>query len=359
MTDPIVFEVRKSDLSDGRVNSLSQAELQDGQVRLRIDQFALTANNITYAAFGDAMQYWNFFPAEDGWGRIPVWGFATVEASAASGIEVGERVYGYFPMATHLTIDAGRVSAHGFSDVAAHRAGLADIYNRYTRTTTDTAYSKDTEAEQMLFRPLFTTSWLIDDMLAESGFHGASTVILSSASSKTALALAACIATRDGIEAVGLTSPSNREFVEGTGLYARVVAYDDVSALDATPSLYVDFAGSPAITRSVHTHLQDQLKFSLMVGATDWDADRQPTSEALPGPEPVFFFAPDLVSQRIKTWGAEAYTEQLNKAQSRFFADARNWIRPVISTGPDALLSAYKETLAGKTTPDRGLILSL
>ena len=45
-------------------------------MRLAIVSFALTANNITYAAFGDAMNYWQFFPVpgDDGaaWGCIPV-----------------------------------------------------------------------------------------------------------------------------------------------------------------------------------------------------------------------------------------------------------------------------------------------
>ena len=47
-----------------------------------MDKFALTANNVTYAAFGDAMHYWKFFPGpDDESGRVPVWGFADVADS--------------------------------------------------------------------------------------------------------------------------------------------------------------------------------------------------------------------------------------------------------------------------------------
>ncbi|MBC7103757.1 MAG: DUF2855 family protein [Parvibaculum sp.] len=41
---------------------------------VEIEKFALSANNITYAVAGDMLNYWSFFPAEEGWGKIPVWG---------------------------------------------------------------------------------------------------------------------------------------------------------------------------------------------------------------------------------------------------------------------------------------------
>jgi hypothetical protein len=37
-------------------------------VRVRVDAFALTANNVTYGAFGAAMHYWEFYP--DARGRL-------------------------------------------------------------------------------------------------------------------------------------------------------------------------------------------------------------------------------------------------------------------------------------------------
>ena len=83
---------------------------------LAIDRFSFTANNITYAALGDAFKYWNFFPAEHPWGQIPVWGFADVAASRHPEITEGTRVYGYLPMARQLKVEPGRVSKSGFTD---------------------------------------------------------------------------------------------------------------------------------------------------------------------------------------------------------------------------------------------------
>src|SRR3954452_4227203 len=95
------FLVRRDDLRTTRVaGDEDERPLDDGEARLRVERFGFTANNITYGAFGEAMGYWRFFPAEDGWGRIPVWGFGEVSDSQAPDVEPGQRFYGYFPMAS-------------------------------------------------------------------------------------------------------------------------------------------------------------------------------------------------------------------------------------------------------------------
>jgi hypothetical protein len=176
-----------------------------GQVRVRVEAFALTSNNITYAAFGDAMNYWQFWPTgEDGWGIVPVWGFATVVQSLHPGVAVGERLYGYWPMASSAVLQPDRLTrSRLFSDGAPHRASLHAVYNQVLRCNRDPFYTADTESTQALLRPLFITSWLIDDFFADNDFFGASTLLLSSASSKTAYGTAFQLAQRPGIEVVG------------------------------------------------------------------------------------------------------------------------------------------------------------
>lgn len=101
MSTTTSFLVRKGELATTQLHTATDQPLADGQVRVRIDSFALTSNNITYAAFGDAMSYWQFFPStEEGWGSIPVWGFASVVQSLHPGVAVGERLYGYWPMSS-------------------------------------------------------------------------------------------------------------------------------------------------------------------------------------------------------------------------------------------------------------------
>lgn len=199
---------------------------------------------MTYAVFGDAMSYWQFFSADAGWGRVPVWGFADVEASQVEGPSEGDRVYGYLPMATHLVVTPSRISEGGFVDAAPHRKALPPVYNQYQRVTVDSEYGPKREREYAILRPLFMTSFLIDDWLADDEMFGAESVLLASASSKTALGLAQLLSTKRDVEVVGLTSSVNAEFVRSVGYYDHAVEYDEIGDLPADrPTVFVDMAG--------------------------------------------------------------------------------------------------------------------
>jgi hypothetical protein len=146
-------------------------------VRVRVAHFAYTSNNITYAAFGEAMHYWQFFPVPadaDGtaWGCIPVWGFGDVVQSLHPGVAVGERLYGYWPMASHAVLQPVRLTRMAFSDGAPHRAALHAVYNQYQRCSRDPYYTRRQRSAAGLLRPLFLTAWLIDDFLADNAFFG-------------------------------------------------------------------------------------------------------------------------------------------------------------------------------------------
>jgi hypothetical protein len=328
------------------------------QVLLRIAAFGFTANNVTYAVFGDAMGYWRFFPSHDEWGRVPVWGFADVIRSRHDGVPVGERVWGYFPMSTHLVVDADKVSARSFIDAAPHRGPLPPVYNQYMRVAGDPWYDARHEAQQMLFRPLFTTSFLIDDFLAERSFFGAGTVLLASASSKTALGLAFLLRRQRRARVIGLTSRAHRGFVERTGCYDHVVSYGDIPTLPpGEPVVLVDMAGSSHVLRAVHGHFTDRLKYSCLVGATHWEAPRD--AEGLPGPTPEFFFAPDRVLVRMKDWGPDGLQARVDESRKPFTAAAEGWIHIGTRSGPTEVEQVYRDTLEGRTAPDQGWVLSL
>src|SRR3989442_5620645 len=222
------FLVRRDDLRTCRIADSDPPSIESGQALLRVDTFGLTANNVTYAVFGDAMSYWDFFPAEDGWGRVPMWGFADVELSEAEGVDPGARLYGYLPPSSHLVVTPAEADGRGFVDGSTHRAQLPSAYHRYAVTGTDPFYRPETEEMQMLLRPLFFTSFLIDDQLADEGLTSRGPVVFSSASSKTAIAAAFMLAQREGTQLVALTSPRRAGFVEGLGIYGRTIPYDAI-----------------------------------------------------------------------------------------------------------------------------------
>lgn len=334
-----------------------------GEVLLRVERFAFTANNVTYAMFGEAMHYWQFFPATDpAWGVIPVWGFATVAASAVEGVAVGERFYGYLPTATNVIVQPNRVSAGGFVDGADHRATLPAVYNQYLRCSTDAGYRLEREAEQMILRPLFFTSFLIDDFLEDNAFFGAERVIVSSASSKTAYGTVFCLSQRKNVEVIGLTSAKNLDFVRALGCYHQVLTYDDVGALSPTvPSVYVDFSGNVDLRRAIHTQLNPELKYSASIGGTDWH--HLGKVGELPGPRPTLFFAPSQIKKRSSEWGNAALMGKLNEAWQRFMVPVTRadspWLRVVPVDGVTASLAAMAEVVAGRAKPEEGHVLSL
>jgi len=352
------FLLAKDDLHNSRFAEADPPSPGDGQALLSVDVFGLTANNITYAMFGEAMSYWDFFPAEDGWGRMPVWGFADVVDSRAPGVEEGMRVYGYLPPSTELLVQPVRADERGFLDASPHRAKLPGAYNAYARVDGDPGYDRQREDEQMLLRPLFFTSYLIDDFLGEASLFGASMALLSSASSKTASGLAYLLARREGVEVVGLTSARSAEFTRGLGVYDHVVSYDELDALPEGRAVYVDMAGDADVRAAVHAHYGDQLTHSAVVGATHHDR-MGAVPDSLPGPRPTFFFAPDRAAKRSSDWGRDGLEQRLADAWRPYVEWTGGWLEVVHERGPEALQAAYLELLDGRIDPARAHVLTL
>lgn len=359
MDESLDFLVRRDDWRTCRFDETPlPAPLAAEHVLLKVDRFALTANNITYALTGDMLGYWTFFPAAEGWGRLPVMGFADVVESAHPAVARGERVFGFFPMSTHLVVHAGDAGAASFTDVAAHRAATALAYRQYLRTAADPLYEAAREDALLLLRGLFLTSFLVDDFLADQQGFGARTFLVTSASSKTAIALAFCLAARGAGEVVGLTSARNQAFVSSLSCYHRVLRYDEIPSLDASaPSVLVEHSGDGAIVNAIHRHLADNLKHSAVIGATHWSGARP--ARDLPGAPPTFFFAPLQMEKRQKELGPAGFQDKLGAAWRHFVAFSDGWLHVVRDHGRDAVERVYREVLEGATRPDQGHVLSL
>jgi Protein of unknown function (DUF2855) len=380
------FLVNKKNLKEHRTVSVApadQVQLQDEEALLSIDHFALTSNNITYAAFGDAMKYWDFFPANNDdamqWGRIPVWGFATVSRLGAqvTDLKIGERIYGYFPMSNYLVVKPGRFNAQGFSDTVTHRQALHPIYNQYRRCAADLGYNAKREAQQMLVQPLFLTSFLIEDFLSDNQHFGAEQIVITSASSKTSYSLAYMIKQRNlgmagagsgaGSAAsfkqkiVGLTSASNALFVNAMGVYDQVVTYEDFNQIQANKkAVIVDMAGNGQLRNSLHQYLGESLTYSCAVGGTHWDQLAQPkTASDTPGVKPTLFFAPAQAKKRATEWGPEQLQMRIGKAWLSFQPTLDDWMHVMQFAGANALAGVYEDLLAGRSKADQGYVVSL
>jgi len=357
-SEELDFEVWKSDWARTRFveGDLLEA-LAPGQLLFRVERFAFTANNITYAMAGDLLGYWRFFPAEEGWGRLPTMGFGEVIATTHPGVEVGTRCFGFFPMSRHLRIEPAHASASSIVDGVSHRADLAAVYRQYAPVSHDPFYAADYEDEVLLLRGLFLTSFLAEDFIADHDYYGAESVVISSASSKTSIALAFRLTETQGAQPIGLTSSRHLDFVRNLGCYAEVFAYEAVEEIAQRPAVFVDMAGNAEVTRRLHEHLASKLRYSQRIGGTHWDAGGE--NEDMPGPEPEFFFAPAQIAKRSEDWGPQGLQERLGASLRAFMESSRKWLQVQQGYGREAVEQTFHATREGNARPDRGHILSL
>ncbi len=328
-----------------------------GQARLKLESFALTANNVTYAASGFAIGYWHFFPTGvEGQGLVPVWGIAEVTESPNDDVAVGTRLYGFYPLAEELVIAVQADGHGGFVDAAAHRAELPAVYNRYTLVRSGDASEDHMRA---LLQPLLATSYLLYDWLMDNDRFGADQIIIGSASSKTGLGLCKYLAepAERAYGIIGLTSDRNRSFVEGLGACDQVLTYDEIAQLPLRSSVYVDMSGNGAVKAQVHSRLGVHLKHSSAVGISHWE-QFNPQNE-VEGVKPQFFFAPAQIAKRREEWGPGVMKKQITQAWKRLAADAGSWLDVKVHNGIGEAAGIYTSLADGTANPRDGHIITL
>jgi NADPH:quinone reductase-like Zn-dependent oxidoreductase len=337
--------VRRDDLQVCRlVDDPPPATVADGEALLRVERFALTTNTISYAVLGDALRYWEPFPADGPWGRIPAWGHARVIASRSPAAAEGDRVFGLVPMGTHLVVRPVQRGL-GFADAVPHRAALSPVYNQYLPVA-----AGESDAA-LVMRPLFGTAVVLDLVLARDGLGSADTVVVTSASSKTAYGLAHLLRARQ-LTVIGLTSPSRRAWLRRQGLYDVVLGYDELDRIaPGDGAVLVDVAGDDELLPALHRQLGSALRRSILVGFTHGQV--RPDA-SLRGPEPEFFFAPDAMIRFGRELGRR-YAE----AWQGFAPQVDQLMRVVVVSTGEELRRTYLDLLAGRIDPAVGHVVAL
>ena len=349
--------VDQSKITEISTDQVEDRDLNEGEARLVLESFALTANNVTYAASGFAIGYWKFFPTGvDGKGLVPVWGIAKVAESRAPQLVEGTRLYGFYPMAEHLVITPEVSSRGNVTDIAAHRQPLPAVYNTYVPVGET---SPEQDHLRALLQPLLATSYLLSDWLEDNRYFGAQQVIVGSASSKTGLGLCKYLAeTEDrGFRIIGFTSERNRAFVEGLGACDMVLSYDQIDDLPQDASVYVDMAGNAQVKAALHAHLKDHMKHSAAVGISHWD-QFNPAVE-LEGVKPEFFFAPAQIAKRRQEWGPGEIDRRIGNAFMRLAREASGWMDVKVHQGLDAVPEVYGALARGEADPREGNVIRL
>ncbi|SOH95282.1 Protein of unknown function [Monaibacterium marinum] len=356
------FQVQRDALTQTRIVAervTPDAPLAEGEVLVKVDLFAFTSNNMTYGQVGDQLAYWQFFPvAQSGWGVLPVWGFADVVATNAQGVEVGERLYGYFPPAQYLTLQPGRSGAGYLIDATPHRRKLPVGYNTYTRVLAEPHYDPANDAMRALLFPLFITSFCLWDALREAQWHGAQRIIMLSASSKTAIGLAYALAADDSApEVVAVTSPRNVQMVQGLGVYSSVMTYDALAEVDADiPTVVVDMAGNGAVLGALHQRLGAQMLHCIQVGITHRAEVRD---DGIDVGRSGFFFAPSHIERRMADWGTAGFAQRTNDFMRDATARCATWLKIREVAGVEGLSAVYADVASGTLPADEGIVVRM
>lgn len=355
------FQTHKKDLTNNRIVDVPTNTIGDGEVLVKIDRFAFTANNITYAVMGNQLRYWQFFTPHDDqdqqWGIIPVWGFADVVESNNGDLPVGERLFGYFPPANDVVMTPSKVTTSNFIEASAHRTELPPGYNMYRRVNNEAGYDRANDNERMLLFVLHLTSFCLYDLLKSNDWYAAEQVVIISASSKTSTGLAYGLTDDDNApDIIGLTSERNIGMVNSINAYDSVMSYENLEQIDASkPTVIIDMSANTDVLSRLHKHLGDNMRFTSNVGLTHWDEPR--VFDGIIAERSQQFFAPGHVQQRLKDWGPEEFGKQSMAYVMKSVAKSRSWLKIKEIDGIAGLAEVYGDVCDGNIAADEGLVV--
>jgi hypothetical protein len=370
------FQIRKDNFFVHRnvETQIAPVAIAQGEVLLKMDRFAFTANNITYAVLGEKLRYWQFFPPADNatqaWGIIPVWGFADVVASNVDAVPVGERLFGYFPPAHYAIITPARITPARLFDGATHRASLPSGYNSYARVNAEPGYQRDMDHARMTLWPLHITSFCLWDLLSTNAWYASTQILILSASSKTSLGLGYALSVdASAPRRIALTSARNCAFVDALGLYGQTLCYQDLHHIDQNQaSVIVDMSGNVELLAQLHRHLGENMKRCIQVGLTHWDDKAVPeaSSKQSQGLETGFiaersevFFAPGHIQKRMQDWGPEVFASKSGDFMRGSIEKSQSMFTFTELDGLDGLAAIYLDVCQGRCAPDQALVVRM
>ena len=210
----------------------------------------------------------------------------------------------------------------------------------------------------LALRQSFWLSFLLADFLGEREYFGADVLVLSSASSKSALGTAHLLSERSAHRLViGLTSAARREAVADTEAYGQVATYEEIAALPGGTAVFLDFAGRPELTAAVHRHYGTHLRHSALAGFT-----QGPGAGAgghLPGPAPELFSVPEYILTRAHEVGMRALGQRFEEELVEFASWCAPWLRLEYVVGADGVADTYRSILDGSSDATTATICSM
>jgi len=245
---------------------------EEDKIKFKILKGSLTANNKFYLDFGDKPPF-HFFkcypvdftqsslispPADgtlDDYAHPCVWGIAEVTESKVENVQVGTKFRAMLPIGESVSFRDACLDSEDDSKLTVDRPATNPAYNVFSKLTTlDDGDDEKYEGLSLACFPGIITGFGLNHNLRSNDFYGADAVIVTSASSKVALALALYLKyngkdddkPKVAKKIIGYTSESNKEFCRMTGLYDEILGYDEALntvSTEKTKYTIIDIAG--------------------------------------------------------------------------------------------------------------------
>lgn len=257
-------------------------------------------------------------------------------------------------MSSYLIVKPENIKPFGFIDGTTHRKPLPPIYNFYAKKPE--SFSDVEKGYYSIIKPLFTTAFLNYLFLEEENFFEAEQILLTSASSKTALGIAYMLFSnkeQHGKKIIGLTSSKNKVFLQETGLYDQIFSYDELDNIPSLKTTMVDLGGNIELLLKINNQLNEHLRFTSLIGLADWKS----AGDMKQVPNSKFFFAPDYATKLFQKLGPDVANEQINKTQENFTELAQNWIDLKFVHFEAGIKDLYLNMLDGKVDPSKGYVV--
>jgi len=414
------------DKTEKKLLLIKTAEKNSTAVKLRIDKTSLTANNKFYISFGEKapFKFFDCYPVNakdsqlvgvDGVGQKedssslaetnlvhpPVWGLCTVVETNVDEIKMGTQYRAMLPIANEVSF--ANVTVDEQDNMVVIRPTTNPAYNVFVKipsesicfssnsSNDDNTTSTKSDLALVTF-PGIITGFGLYHALSRKQFYRSKenderVVVLSSASSKVALALALYLqkhnkeATTTGgtsVKVFGYTSDQNKEFCQKTGLYDEILSYDeDLPGGDDCKYILIDIAGRG----DLYKRNADTIKKTLVIGNASSQDDKDSTFACFSmyamvklmltmagapsflrkwmNPSMELFLIMDVSAELTAEWGQEKFNAMVEQATIDFVKAASEWMT-VCHCNTDALITkAFDDIMAGTIPPSDAIIVDV
>ena len=316
-----------------------------------------------------------------------VWGIAEVTSTTIEGVEVGAQYLGLLPIGDSVSF-AKASSKKEDGSIVVDRPATFAAYNSFNKIESDTAMSTSCEYSDLAlvcFPGIVTGHGLYFRML-EQNCYDADAVVITSASSKVALAMALYMKNDphkkfENIPIIGCTSNNNMQFCKQTGLYDTLFCYDDILPPEKK-YVIVDIAGRA----DVYTRNKNEEGFGitklLVVGNSSGIEDKKGTFSAftayakikmimgmmglpprlhswMPRPTQELYLIWEDMAAMEKKWGKDKVKDVQRESSFTFCKAAKEWMSIREAKTEEEIGKAFVDILEGSVPPSEIVALDI